>query len=87
MPAPFLELDLHGSLPEAQPIAVRIREAGRAAQRSHRGLRIIHGRGAGVLARIVQNILEERGVEFTAGVVNPGETRIDSHTVQRHNWG
>ena len=58
----------------------------RRARRQHLGLRIIHGRGAHVLASIAQSWLTDHGLPFQEGFLNPGETRVEAVSLQRSKF-
>lgn len=79
----YLDCDLHGLLPEGPPVFHRLAECARRARRQHLGLRIIHGRGAHVLASIAQSWLADHGLPFQEGFLNPGETRVEAVSLQR----
>lgn len=81
--ADYLDCDLHGLRPEGPPIYSRLAECARRAQRRHLGLRIIHGRGAHILASIAQSWLEQNGLAFQEGYLNPGETRVEARILAR----
>lgn len=81
--AEYLDLDLHGARPEPADVDARLDAAAAAARRSHRGLRIIHGRGEHVLADLAQSWCRAHDLEFAEGVLNPGETRVEALTLQR----
>ncbi len=81
--AAFDELDLHGVPPDAGRVGYLLREALEQARRKHLGLRIIHGRGEGIMAALVADTLTAWGVEHQRGVLNPGETRVEARDLQR----
>ncbi|GEM_PF-3163520 len=81
--AAYEDLDLHGTRPDPGRVGFLLQEALLRARRGHRGLRVIHGRGEFVLARLAQAWLQTQQLEFEQGVFNPGETRIAAPTVQR----
>lgn len=80
---PDLAIDLHGERPDRGRINYLLVEAIARARASGLGLRIIHGRGAGVMAGLVHSLLEERGLPCAASWANPGETRLDAATLRR----
>ncbi len=80
----YYELDLHGVRPENDAVGPKLRTALSQARRRHQGLCIIHGRGEYILAAIVHQFLEGMGLEYQQGVLNPGETRVEALTLQRH---
>ncbi|MGH9533269.1 MAG: Smr/MutS family protein [Terriglobales bacterium] len=79
----YLDCDLHGLLPEGPPVRQRLEDRARQARQRHLGLRIIHGRGAHVLASIAQAWLADHGLAFQEGYLNPGETRVEAVSLQR----
>ena len=81
--ADFHELDLHGVPPDPGRVGLLLREAMDHARRRHLGLRIIHGRGEGVMADLVGDLLQCWGVDHQRGILNPGETRIADQVLQR----
>lgn len=83
MPEPYADLDLHGTPSDPGRIGFLLRQALLRARRGHCGLRVIHGRGEFVLARLAQDWLRAQGLEFEHGVFNPGETRVAAGAVQR----
>ncbi len=81
--ANFDELDLHGVPPDPARLSFLLQKAMDQAKRRHLGLRIIHGRGEGVMAELVGELLRSLEVEHQRGILNPGETRITARELQR----
>lgn len=81
--AEYRELDLHGVPPDPARVEHLLRDAMNQAKRRHSGLRIIHGRGEGVMAALVGDLLRGMDVQHVRGVLNPGETRVEHLTLQR----
>lgn len=80
---PYHDIDLHGEMPDRGRVSYLLDEALQAARHQRRGLRIIHGRGEGVMAALVHDILADWAVGYTHGWANPGETRVELRAVLR----